>query len=262
MSLIDRLKDARRRIVDLSCPQRVVFVHVAKCGGTSVARALRWRYLPSQATINPESSYKAVQSVSYGKDAADMIVEAEARRRYLLAYLMHEDVRCIAAHVHFDEGLHRAFANRYRFITLLREPEARFLSHYNWSAAHPDGHFSVPDSFDTFLSSWQAQMLGAEYASVFSGVAERERMRSDETIARAIENLKSFDHVGRLDALDDFERAVRALLGVRVRFGHENPTRAEWKPIKLRDLTESQRARVEEICAPDRAVWNGIFPAG
>ena len=58
MGILDRAKSLRAEAVERLLPQKFVFHHVPKCGGTSVGRALRKRYLLSQATVTPESSFR------------------------------------------------------------------------------------------------------------------------------------------------------------------------------------------------------------
>jgi hypothetical protein len=69
MGRIDRLKALQPRVLDRLTPQRVVFHHVPKCGGTSVGRALRKRYLLSQATVTPEASFRAFEAFTGRSDA-------------------------------------------------------------------------------------------------------------------------------------------------------------------------------------------------
>lgn len=261
MDLIERARQVNRAMLNRLAPQRFVFHHVPKCGGTSVGRALRMRYLSSQATVKPEASFRAFQTFTGRTDTERLMFEVNDLRKQMLLYLMYDDVRCISCHVPFSRAAYDEFSGRYKFITLLREPVSRFLSHYNWSHNRPQAHGHIPEDFDTFLATRRARAMGAEFVEIFSDLPVGTDLRSTESIDRAVQHLAGFDIVGRLDDLDGFAIGIRQTLGVRVRIGHENKTSREANNVTRASLGEAQLAQVREICAPDIEVWNRMFPS-
>ena len=252
---IERAKSARNSLLDRVLPQRFVFHHVPKCGGTSVGRALRKRYLPSQATVLPEASFRAFKAFSDRTDTGQMLVDVLDLREQMLLYLMFTDVRGISAHVRFSQAAYQGFAERYKFITILREPVARFLSHYNWSHDKPGAHAEIRENFDDFLNTDRAARMGATYVEYFAGLPKDADIRTDRAIDRAVANLERFDVVGRLGDLDTFTTNIRKRLGFRVRIGHENKSRGADGDIRSQTLTPEQMRKVRDLCAPDIAVW-------
>lgn len=251
----DRVKALRSRLLDRALPQRFVFHHVPKCGGTSVGRALRRRYILSQATIHPEASFRAFEAFSGREDTEQMLIDVLDLREQMLLYLMYTDIRCISAHVRFSEIAHARFGERYKFVTILREPVSRFVSHYNWSHGRPGAHAAIQAGFDSFLDTPRAARLGASYVEYFAGLPKSGDLRSQAGIDQAIANLRRFDVVGRLDDIGGFQRAVRRALGVRVRIRHENRARTGADAVRLNGLTPAQRRKVEALCAPDIEIW-------
>ena len=261
MKLVDRMKAINEALVDRFLPQRFVFHHVPKCGGTSVARALRMRYLASQATVKPEPSFQAFRAFTGRDDTEQMLIDVLDLREQMLLYLLYEDVRCVSLHVRFSNAAYERFSDRYKFITILREPVSRFISHYNWSSARPGSHGYIEPDFDAFLGSERAARLGAEYAEFFADLPARADIRSDEAVSAAIANLGKFSVVGRLDDLQGFTAALRKELGIRCRIGTDNKTEKRPDLIRYSTLNEAQKERVLELCAPDRAIWSAAFPA-
>ena len=151
LGLIDRAKSVRRTLVDRLLPQRFVFHHVPKCK----------RYLPSQATVLPEQSCRAFEAFTGRGDREQMLVDVLDLREQMLLYLMYGDTRCVSAHVRFSQAAYDNFSNSYKFITILREPVSRFLSHYNWSRNKPGAHGEITDDFDAFLQTDRAARMGA-----------------------------------------------------------------------------------------------------
>ena len=259
MGLVDHAKTMRRAAVERLHPRRVVFHHVPKCGGTSVGRALRKRYLLSQATVIAESSFRALEAFRGGGRREALLVDVLDLREQMLLYHLFEDVRCVSAHVRFSAAAHARFADRYRFVTILREPMARFVSHHRWSFGRPGAHARIEEPFEAFLDTERARRLGATYAEYFSGLPKDADFRSEAAIDAALANLGRLDAVGRLDALPAFEDALHAILGARIRVGHENRAR----PGEERAAVERPelRTKLAELCAPDLAIWHGVAGA-
>lgn len=262
MDAIGRIRRLNQLFLDRTAPQRVVFHHVAKCGGTSVARALRRRYLTSQATVKPEPSFQAFRAFTGRSDTERLLVDVLDLRKQMMLYLMFDDVRCISLHVPFSDVAWRTFQDRYKFITILREPVARFLSHYNWSRGRPGAHAHIAEDFDSFLASERAWRMGAEFVETFADLPNDADPRAPAAVDAAIANLRKLDVVGRLDDLTGFAEALRRELGIGIRIGHENKARGRADLVRDTALTPAQQDRVHAICAPDIAVWQALFGDG
>lgn len=257
MGMIDRARRALSSMHDLIMPNRVVFHHVPKCGGTSVGRALRKRFILSQGTVVPESSYRAFEAFSGRSDRQKMLIDVLDLREQMMLYQMFEDVRCVSLHVRFSEAAYNCFEDRYKFITILREPVSRFISHYFWSHGKPGAHARIDEDFGAFLKTPRARRLGATYVEYFCGLPKDEDITTPQAVESAIANLRRMDVVGRLDDLSDFEARVKESLGVRIRIGHENKMRQP-SSKKNEIMTPELVERVHELCAPDLAVWRAI----
>jgi hypothetical protein len=256
---IGRIRRLNQAFLNRVAPQRFVFHHVPKCGGTSVAKALRKRYLTSQATVKPEPSFRAFEAYSGRHDTEEMLVDVNDLRKQMMLYLLYDDVRCVSLHVPFSEVAHRLFHDRYKFITILRDPVERFVSHYNWSSRRPNSHGHIPEDFDTFITTKRARLMGAEYVEMFADLPNGSDLRTSEAASGALKNLRKFDIVGRLDDLDGFAGALHRELGVRVRIGHENKAHKSRSFVARTDLNSEQIRALDEICAPDIAIWKEIF---
>ncbi|ETX16721.1 hypothetical protein OCH239_01280 [Roseivivax halodurans JCM 10272] len=255
--MVDRTKSVLAAVNDRLMPQRVVFHHVPKCGGTSVGRALRKRFILSQATVVPESSFRAFEAFTGRTDREAMLVDVLDLREQMLLYYLFEDVRCVSLHVRFSNTAYDLFQERYKFVTILREPVARFVSHYFWSYRKAGAHARIDEDFERFLETPRARRLGASYVEYFSGLPKEEDVTTSRAISLAIENLRRMDVVGRLDDLDEFRRRMHEELGVRVKIGHENKMRqpaSRKSEVVTPELTE----KVRELCAPDIAVWEAM----
>ena len=257
---IARFKRLKVGLLDRIAPQPVVFHHVPKCGGTSVGVALRQRYILSQATVTPESSFRAFEAFTGRTDREQMLIDVLDLREQLLLYWLYEDVRCVSLHVRFSEVAYDQFHDRYKFITILREPISRFISHYFWSHGKPYSHARIDEDLKSFLDTRRARRLGATYVEYYAGLPKEADITSQEAINAAITNLSRFDVVGRLDDLATFEAALKHELAVRIKVGHENKMRQSIRHNK-KVVTPEMRVRIEALCAPDLAVWENATGA-
>lgn len=259
LDIINNVRRLNQSFLDHVAPQRFVFHHVPKCGGTSVARALRRRYLTSQATVKPEPSFRAFQAFTGRSDTDQMLIDVIDLRKQMMLYLLYDDIRCISLHVPFSSVAYQHFHDRYKFVTMLREPVSRFISHYNWSSRRPGSHGYIPEDFDTFLATQRASRMGAEYVEIFADLPNDADLRTPEAILKAVGNLSKFDVVGRLDDLAGFAAALKRELDIRVNIQHENKTKPGDDLAAFAQLTPAQQDAVQAICAPDVAVWNAVF---
>jgi hypothetical protein len=257
VALVDRLRSAKSKLEDKLLPAPVVYHHVPKCGGTSVGRALRQRYILSQETVVPEESFRAFEAFTGRTDRGQMLVDVLDLREQMMLYHLFRGVSCFSGHVRFSNRAFELFSSKYKFITILREPVARFISHYFWSHGKPGAHARIEEEFAPFLETERARLLGATYSEYFCGLPKDTDFSSDVAIAAAIENLGRLDVVGRLDDLADFEQRLRLAVGARIRIGHENKMR-QTAALKTSVVTPELRKKVEALCAPDIAIWQAM----
>jgi hypothetical protein len=257
MGMIDRAKVIQRHITDVTTPHRVVFHHMPKCGGTSVSRAIRKRYLVSQSSILVPEAYKGIKALHPEYEHKVLREQLEDFNRKYFLYLLYQDVRCIAAHVTFSENAYNLFKEKYKFVTVLREPVSRFISHYFYNAARPQGFDHITDSFEDFLKSERARQMGASYAIFYGDLSEKDDPTSDAAVQRAQDNLKLFDVVGLLNDLESFEAGLKRELGVTFKIGHDNKMRQP-NSAKREVVTPELKQKVIELCAPDLAIWRSV----
>lgn len=251
MSLVDVGRSLHRRAVDLFCGRPILFIHVPKCGGTSIGRALRSAYILSQGTVKPHESAKAFDTARPHNPRLNDVFEL---REMMLLYLLYCDTRCVAAHVPFSEAAFENFGAKYAFVTMLREPVERFVSNYYWSR-RPGGPGTAPETLEKFLDSESAEHAGSTYVRFFCGDPGRDKF-TPRHVERAVANLRRIHHVGFLDEVAEFERALRHLTGRRTTIGRENVGKRSGRGSS--DLPEAVREKLLAACAPDREIWDAV----
>lgn len=244
--MISKALVAAKRIRACLVGHPVVFHHVPKCAGTSVSRALRFRYALSQQSIASIATVDVLKLRAGHKSWSQERHAAEVRqlRLDLLHYFMWQGHAFIGGHVPFSRAAYQQYCGRYRFITVLREPEQRFVSHYFFNL-NRDHHAKITLPLDEYLETEDARRAASVYSEYFS---------SNSSPDEAIRNLALFDLIGFVDQLDDFRMALKHTLGVTIPASRQ---RAATVPTseRMAEFSPSVRARITELCATDRRIY-------
>ncbi len=234
----------------------VVFIHPQKCGGSSLETALFRHYRLSRERIFPIEARNAARTLHDGPDAPLPEIEASTYRQFLVSYALERGVKCVTGHVPFSPALQSKHGDTHKFITVLREPVARFCSHLRY-AYNSGMETSAGDDVDAFLESRRARYSGALYAYCFGGWTDLDEPVTEKHIDDARENILALDAVGYLDCFPAFLDDISALLGARITAGHENKT-TDRKSSFRGEFTPSQMAKIRQLCEPSAAIYEYV----
>lgn len=247
--MLDQMKDA------LDPPirdYRIFFLHIAKCGGTSIANAIEKCYKPWRPG-------NARTVVSLHENAA-RFAEAHAVSRYLhvrrdiLNYMMAlPQVRCITGHFQYSNAAHEVLKDQWHFVTVLRDPVARWLSHYRYNSGK--GRISVP--IEEFLETAQARSFGRAFVDEITEDLDKEAFGIDELIGVALMRYRKFSIVGTIENTQGFAREFEERFGRRLRVPHLNRTPAHHAHESIGGAVMQ---KIEELCEPDIRLHAALFP--
>ena len=236
----------------LGARRGLVFVHVPKCGGVSVERALRRARPVGRRLIGPEETYEAARVLlGAGDDEADrhaVLARASETRRDLLHLHLAEGATLITGHAPLGAHTLDAYGAGYDFVTVMRGPAERMRSHVAYNKTGAAGHGRSDLTVTRFLETDRARVMGALYVKYLSGLPMSADLTSQAAIDAARRTVDRLSLVGFTDEMDRFARGLSALTGRRVRVGHANRGEGPALPAGALD-------RIEALCAPDAAVY-------
>lgn len=235
---------------------RSVFLHMPKCGGTSVSEAMYATVPVTEriGVIDAISTRRAAAMMTFGEDSETLCHEdlehGQATfdlREGLMLQHMAWDTMLIHGHVFWSERAERHFGDTYKYVTLMRDPVARTLSNYRM--ARRTG--AADADLDTWLEGPMARRQARVYLRYLAGSNDIDDAAVPGALDLARTRLEKIALVGFLDDLDGFARAYRALFGVGLRMAQLNRA-----PDAAPDLTAAQENRLQALCAPDIALWD------
>jgi hypothetical protein len=241
---------------------KIIFIHVPKCGGDAVANAIVSQYITLRGNSNPitidavssDNVVKIRKNVSEPAYIAHEDVILELRENLLLYFMGRASSRLIIGHVAFSNAAYEAFRGQFAFVTMLRDPVKRYISAYFYNRYKTIEHRKINLEIDAYLDSELGRAQGHDLVKFIGGRRDNGDYASREAIDQAKENLHKFDVVGLLEHLDTFRACYETRFGVSLRLAKMNESP---KPTSSRDsiMTTERREKVRELCAPDREIY-------
>ena len=221
----------------------IVFLHIPKTAGTSLSHLLRQKFKADSITqiYKPSDCARPLADHAAGID---------------------DSIKCLSGHI--DYGIHEHLSRGCAYLSMVRNPISRVLSHYNFTKSKdPDAH-----------------PLGeaVEYAQNHTVVEYLERFPaiSFEQI-RVLSGIKSFDH-DALNVAKDNVSSGKILVGLTEDYFHSSEMLFHdiglgypRFPLKRKNTTASSHkskrdtfpdkatlAAIEEICALDIELYQHV----
>ncbi|WP_347275218.1 hypothetical protein [Candidatus Kuenenia sp.] len=243
----------------------IFFLHVPKCGGVSISRAIGCCYYTLNirndynlvASLDPVASAKAINFVNqkeFPYDTSDDYPILKFRENLLLYYMSQNNKKYIYGHFSFSEIAYRNFSNKYVFVTVLRNPIKRWISLYFFNRYKKQDHCKMEDDITVYLESKFGQAQGYEYVKFLGGLDNEGDYTSKNAINRAKNNIDKFDIVGFIEYEENFLNQFKKRFAVKLNIEKKNQSPA---PESLRNsiITEEIEEKIREICRPDLEVY-------
>ena len=222
----------------------LIYLHLPKCGGTTLNRLIEWEYPPHRIySVDP----------SFFRWSYYRLLRKSPRRL--------DGLRVIKGHMPF--GVHRQIARPCTYITVLREPVERVISEYYFALHHPlhPQHKRMQSlTLEQYVTTTPHHNLQCKLLA--GPPPQRDFLAgdcTDETLAAAKANLAAhFSLAGLTERFDETLALLKVLFGWKLshyasfNVGQNRPTRQE--------VPESTRQIIAERNRYDVAIYQHVLP--
>ncbi len=235
----------------------IVFHHIPKCGGTSIVTGLVLTYYPFRFLKHRKKGFPAnLNSRAASVIATQSGVNRYDFRRQLLSYFLEKnDSPFISGHYPFDRKVYDKHSENWNFITLLRDPVARWYSEYFWNRYKNHEYQKTKLSIEEYIESEQGIMNGRSFINFLSH-SDRHALRPQQKeVDEAIDNLSKMRVVGCLEHMDHFKNDMQRAFGRKPLIFKRNKTPASAEQKILPDINSDLHKKVLELTAADQEIY-------
>lgn len=250
-----------------SLKEKIFFLHIPKCGGSSLNRAIKSCYLNWNLAddrhltyLNANASFlaapKSFSLPEFSLDVPDNYPILKFRENILLYSMCHSDY-FIGGHFSYSQKAYQHFSHEYAFITVLREPVSRFISAYFYNRYKPWEDRKISHDITEYLDSDLGRAQGHEYVKYLRCPDQQEDYTSDQAIGQAIDNLHKFSIVSCLEHQDDLQRKFqeRFKRALNIKTVNRGPKHNSRKTLISNEIKE----KIREICQPDLTIYQYVI---
>lgn len=247
--------------------ERIFYLHIPKCGGTSLNNALQacflnWSLSDTSNMFNLDSSASwETMEKNHGLNLLPNVVNdypvMQFRQEVLTYYMCQKHIDYISGHFLFSSHLYNYFSSKYSFITILRNPIKRWISSYFYNKNRQPSKYRKLDNvgIEDYLSSDYGKSQGFEYSKFLGGADQQGEFMTMESVSKAKENLSKFRLVGFLEDMENFVDGFYKHFGRQLKIGYMNQkSSSEAEEITL--IENKYYEKIYSICKYDLEIYN------
>jgi hypothetical protein len=250
---------------------KIAFLHMPKCGGTSVIDAFLREFNMQPCTFDIHALRKSVSKITNFENECQYYAMSGFYQEFMLLYHLCAGFPFISGHYTVSKKIIDEFSGLYHFVTTLRQPVERFISQYIYDKLHEVWRLGIDenqrtsrerkDELQQYLNSWRGWFVTHIFTWMLGGHKYTNDLNSVVAKNTAKQNLKRFDVVGFTDNFPYFISQIEDICHCRLKVEKKNSTLSLSSKISINletylDLfTEKVRGQIEDLCHNDLDIY-------
>ena len=250
---------------------RIQHIHIPKCAGNSIFRAMRDALKPDRTLVlDSIATYLAARRLKRCRDEFEFESLHLEVKQVLLSFYFEQGWPMISGHLPFSPLCHSQFHQNTNFVTILREPVERLKSHVAFLIfAQPrtcveDYYTGKVDPAEEVYRILEKEEIGiwmARNQSIYlGGLGPDGKADLANRVPNAIASLDKLRIVGFDHDLTGFASRFEEVYGKPLQIGRENTIREVSKDgdllRRVYDVFDGPiKERILEMCADDLALY-------
>jgi len=230
---------------------RIFFCHVPKCAGSAASKAIyRNIYM---GTANSSDFVINLQASRFSSQVCkkDMM---EVREVILSYYLCLPYYRFGGGHCYCRPHLVQKHKDKWKFVTLLRDPVSRWISEYVYNTYKNASWNKNELTLEEYMTSEEGKNTGISYLRYFSSIPKNYNGDVDQFVNEAIANLEQFSVIGVVENLDQWCQMFKDTFMIDLNIPKTNATPNKEVAAKIRS-NENLVKQIKELCEPDIRIY-------
>jgi hypothetical protein len=194
------------------------------------------------------------------KEASEQALEQnidryEYRRQLLADHGSSKNSPLISGHYPFNHQFYDQHGEDWNFITVLRDPVARWYSEYYWNK-HKDHDYQKTNlSIEEYLETDDGKMNTRSFINYFSKSENHTGTPSTKDIETSIDTLKYFQVVGFLENIPKFRSDMKFALGRKPIIIRRNKSPADHNQRQRPDKNSEFHKNLVKLLEADTEVY-------
>ncbi len=195
--------------------KKIVYHHIPKCGGMSIAAGIGVSYFPLQVLRFGGKRFPGHLNARAASGACEALgLDRYSFRRQLLEYyLLSDKSPYIFGHYPFSRSAYDRHKDEWAFVILFRDPVKRWYSEYFWNRYKDHDYAKTELDMEAYLESEQGKADTRSFLNFLVEAEDSAALASDVEVKQALENLACFDVLGTLEDLCQFKDSLKKRFG-------------------------------------------------
>lgn len=242
--------------------KKIIYHHIPKCAGMSLVMGLAISYYPLTLLRYGKKGFTGRLNARAAHDTAAALDKDDySLRRELLYYqCAWGDAPFISGHYPFCPKVYADFKNEWDFVTVIRDPVARWYSEYYWNRYKDHDYKATDKDIEGYFASEGGQFNTKLYMNFFTNRTEKTAKATQEQLDQALKAAQGFSVIGDISGMQQFKTAMKNKYGRSPYIPKKNTSPAPKEVVKKPDENSDFHKALLQSLEADIEFYRKVSP--